>query len=117
MAHTDGSARAVPTTLERSRDMMRRKMVVGAGSAAILSMLAACGGSGDGGTVRAEDEDVWSIPATFIDCDAEGVDPAGCVGPGEEDEYAALAAEDVSEPWQICVTVPHVKDPIWVASN
>lgn len=52
----------------------------------------------------------------FIDCDAPGI-TAGCVGDGEEGEYSSLEASDVSQPWQICVTVPHLKDPIWVATN
>jgi protein TorT len=96
--------------------MTRRTTLISAGTIAALSLLTACGGSEDA-AVRAQDEGVWTIDATFIDCDADGVDPAGCIGPGEQDSYTALAADAVTEPWQLCITVPHLKDPVWVASN
>ncbi|MCW2574171.1 MAG: sugar transporter substrate-binding protein [Modestobacter sp.] len=98
--------------------MTRRNSLLGAGTLGMLTLITACGGgsSADSG-VRAQDEGVWSIDATFIDCDAAGVDPAGCVGPGEQGTYTALAADKVTKPWNICITVPHLKDPIWVASN
>jgi protein TorT len=89
-----------------------------AGSAGVVLALlgaAACGGNASS-EVRAEDKEVWTIPASFIDCDAEGV-AAGCVGEGVDGEYTALDPSEVTKPWNLCVTVPHVKDPIWVASN
>ncbi|MDO8307480.1 MAG: TMAO reductase system periplasmic protein TorT [Actinomycetota bacterium] len=61
-------------------------------------------------------DDAWSVPATFIDCDAAGIEP-GCVGEGTAGTYTSLDSAAVTTPWRVCVTVPHLKDPIWVAVN
>ncbi|GAA1789759.1 TMAO reductase system periplasmic protein TorT [Planosporangium flavigriseum] len=53
----------------------------------------------------------------MIDCDAPDVDPKGCAGKATEGTYTSLARSDVTKPWKICITVPHLKDPIWVAQN
>ncbi|KWX68620.1 hypothetical protein ASJ79_17025 [Mycobacterium sp. NAZ190054] len=84
------------------------------GACLLAAATAACGS--DTVDVRAEDEQAWSAPAVFTDCDAPGIE-AGCVGEGVDGEYSSLEASDVTQPWQICVTVPHLKDPIWVATN
>lgn len=94
--------------------MSARQIIGILGAAGLLTVTAGCGG--DSAEVREEDNETYTVPAVFIDCDAAGVEP-GCVGDGEEGEYTGLAPSEVSEPWRICVTVPHVKDPIWVASN
>lgn len=96
--------------------MKRSTRVLGVAAVAALALLAAACGDDSSGEVRAEDKEVWSVDATFIDCDAAGIEP-GCVGEGEEGEYTSLDPADVSDPWELCVTVPHLKDPIWVASN
>jgi protein TorT len=98
--------------------MARRSRLIGAAGALFsLVALAACGNSGGGSPQAAADETAdWTIPATFIDCQATGVE-RGCIGKGVEDTYTPLAKSDVTKPWKICVTVPHLKDEIWVAVN
>jgi protein TorT len=98
--------------------MARRSRLVGAAGALFsLAVLAACGSSGGGSKQAAADETAnWTIPATFIDCQAKGVE-RGCIGQGVEDTYTPLTKADVTKPWKICVTVPHLKDEIWVAVN
>ena len=60
--------------------------------------------------------DSWSVPATFVDCNAADIEP-GCVGQGVSGTYTSLNSSGVTAPWRVCVTVPHLKDPIWVAAN
>lgn len=95
---------------------MTTQRALGIAGACVLVAAAAACGADKAAEVRAEDEQAWTAPAVFIDCDAPGIEP-GCVGEGVEGEYASLDAADVTNPWQICVTVPHLKDPIWVATN
>lgn len=94
--------------------MTATRVVASIGIGAVLAATAACGS--DSADVREADKEAWTVPAVFIDCDGPGVQP-GCVGEGEEGEYSSLDASEVAQPWQICVTVPHLKDPIWVATN
>ncbi|HEV7823306.1 MAG TPA: TMAO reductase system periplasmic protein TorT [Mycobacteriales bacterium] len=93
---------------------MPRRLVGTAGALLSLSLLAACGTASE--PAAPESKEVWSIPATFVDCDAEGLEP-GCIGPGEEGTYTSLEQGDVTRPWKICTTVPHLKDEVWVAVN
>ncbi|HEY0359717.1 MAG TPA: TMAO reductase system periplasmic protein TorT, partial [Mycobacteriales bacterium] len=97
--------------------MARRSRLMGAAGALFsLVALAACGSSGGGSKQAAAETADWTIPATFIDCQAKGVE-RGCIGKGVEETYTPLTKADVTKPWKICVTVPHLKDEIWVAVN
>ncbi|GAA1822700.1 TMAO reductase system periplasmic protein TorT [Planosporangium flavigriseum] len=89
-----------------------------AGATGALLSLALLGGCGSKSPAepKADETADWSIPATFIDCDAAGVE-RGCIGKGEEGTYKPLAASDITKPWKICATVPHLKDEVWVAVN
>lgn len=97
-----------------------RRLLVACASVMVLGILAACGNAGGKPAASGSsgnDGKPWSAPAVMIDCDAPGVDPKGCAGPATEGTYTSLARSDVTKPWKICITVPHLKDPIWVAQN
>src|SRR5690349_12366525 len=100
----------VPEALSmKGKWMTQTTRLAGAALVALtMAGLAACGDDAKG-EVRAQDEKVWTVPATFTDCDAPDIKP-GCVGEGEEGEYTGLEASDVTKPWRICATVPHLKD-------
>ena len=104
--------------------MKRTRLQMFGVSAAALVALAGCssgqagndpGGSADGAEGSAGES--WTIPVLFTDCSADGVDPAGCVGPGEETEYTSLSRDEVTEAWSLCAVFPHLKDSIWISSN
>ncbi|WP_396642384.1 TMAO reductase system periplasmic protein TorT [Microbacterium sp.] len=82
---------------------------------ALISLTACSGTTEPGGETEALDG--FSVAATFIDCESAEVDPEGCIGPGIEGTYESLSPDDVTEPWELCSTVPHLKDPLWVAYN
>jgi protein TorT len=92
------------------------KLAGAAGALLSLALLAACGTNSSSKQTKAAETDNWSIGASFVDCEASGVE-RGCIGKGEEGTYTPLAPGDVSKPWKICATVPHLKDEVWVAVN
>lgn len=71
-----------------------------------------------GDEVRAAlQQDAWWYPALSVDCEAPDTEAAGCVGERIEGVYNAIPSSDVSEEWTVCMVVPHLKDPYWVAVN
>jgi protein TorT len=96
------------------------KLVAGTGALLSLVLLAACGtgtsSTSTQSTSKVDETADWTIPATFVDCDAKNVE-RGCIGKGEEGTYKPLAPSDLTKPWKICATVPHLKDEVWVAVN
>jgi protein TorT len=100
-----------------------RRALLATITAIALSVLAACAGDAEGtGTdggkeTSAASGKAWSIPAVMIDCDSPEVDRNGCAGDATEGTYTSLDRSEVTKPWKICITVPHLKDPIWVANN
>ncbi|HEV7957406.1 MAG: sugar transporter substrate-binding protein [Microbacteriaceae bacterium] len=95
---------------------MRTKHLAILVAAVSIYSLTACSGS-SGTAAEAELVADLSVDATFIDCDAADVEPAGCIGAGTEGTYTSLAANEVTQPWELCSTVPHLKDPLWIAYN
>jgi protein TorT len=121
--------------------MLRARRLKVAAALAAAAMAAAACGEGDGGASGAAFDaskpvpgsdagsydapsaevrealsaDPWWYPALFIDCDA--TDAAGCVGERTEGVYNAIPSDLVTEDWQVCVVMPHLKDPYWVAAN
>lgn len=59
----------------------------------------------------------WWHPVLFVDCDAPDTTAAGCVGQSIPGVYEALPVADVSQQWNICVVIPHLKDTYWLAFN
>ena len=122
--------------------MATRKMFALGAAALTAFSLTACGGSDETGTgggydasqpvpgstegshdASAEEikaalqQDAWWYPAQFVDCEADGTDPAGCNGPSTDGVYNAIPAKLATETWRICAVLPHVKDPYWVAAD
>jgi periplasmic protein TorT len=54
----------------------------------------------------------------FTDCQASDTTPDGCT-PGTETPgvYTPLPVSEITEPWNICISFPHLKDAYWLASN
>ena len=67
------------------------------------------------------DQENWAFPVTFIDCTSPDVDPNGCVPKTPDAEipgvYTPLPVAEITQPWNVCVSFPHLKDAYWVASN
>jgi protein TorT len=65
--------------------------------------------------IEAED---WAFPVQFTDCTASDTDPDGCT-PGTEvpGVYTPLPVSEITQPWNICISFPHLKDAYWIASN
>lgn len=78
--------------------------------AAVIS-LTGCGAAGQ--TPQGPDQaapgasDDWTIPAHFTQLD----------GTVETADYKALSPDEVTQPWNVCVLFPHVKDALWVSAN
>lgn len=64
---------------------------------------------------QALSQDPWWYPSLFVDCDGPDTDKKGCNGPAKEGVYNAIPSNLVSKSWRICVALPHLKDPYWVA--
>jgi protein TorT len=62
-------------------------------------------------------EDAWWYPAQFVDCKDGATDPAGCNGENTDGVYNAIPKDLVSDEYQVCAVLPHVKDPYWVATD
>jgi protein TorT len=65
--------------------------------------------------IEAED---WAFPVQFTDCQASDTAPEGCT-PGTEIPgiYTPLPVAEITQPWNICISFPHLKDAYWLASN
>jgi protein TorT len=107
---------------------VRKRMTILSSLAAMVVALAAltgCGGSSDAssdttataaGTTAAPATD-WSYRAEFVDCTAAATDKKGCVGEKIAGTYNALPKADITKQWNICASLPHLKDAYWLAVN
>ena len=70
------------------------------------------------GKVIAPENPDWAFPVQFTDCNAADTEKEGC-NPGTETPgvYTPLPTDQITQPWNICVSFPHLKDAYWVASN
>lgn len=101
--------------------MKRTIRLIGLTAAVLLTVSACADGGGDDGGNESVDPgtqgEAWTIPVLLTDCTSPEVDPAGCVGEGEEVEYTSLSRDEVTEAWSICATLPHLKDSVWIGNN
>jgi protein TorT len=95
----------------------------------VLLALAAAGvgcGSSDSGsstgastaagtTAAADAKPGWTVDAEFIDCEAATTEAKGCEGEKVPGTYEALPTGTASKEYNICVSLPHLKDAYWVA--
>lgn len=56
--------------------------------------------------------DDWAVPIEVIDCSTPG-----CEGNRTPSIYTPLKPADLSEKWDLCTVLPHVKDPYWLGQN
>ncbi len=54
----------------------------------------------------------WAVPIEVIDCQTPG-----CEGTRTASVYTPLAPSDLTQEWNLCAVLPHVKDPYWVGQN
>jgi protein TorT len=56
----------------------------------------------------------WSYPAEFINC--KTATPNGCNSNKKvSGSYTPLPVSQITKPWKICVSFPHLKDPYWLS--
>jgi protein TorT len=111
--------------MERGRAI--RRLALGLMAVAATAAAVGCGssssdgggsGGSDGGataTTKAASTPGWKVNAEFIDCKASSSTPKGCDGTKVPGTYEALPGGSTSEPWRVCVSLPHLKDAYWVA--
>ncbi|MFC5338030.1 TMAO reductase system periplasmic protein TorT [Leucobacter denitrificans] len=59
--------------------------------------------------VKAVTSDDWAVPVEIIDCGEPG-----CDGERTQSVYTPLSPDEITEDWELCAVVPHVKDPYWL---
>lgn len=59
----------------------------------------------------------WWYPVVNVDCDAPDTQPEGCVGETVEGVYNPLLVSEITQKWNVCVVIPHLKDAYWVGAS
>lgn len=54
----------------------------------------------------------WAVPVEIINCEEPG-----CDGDRTQSVYTPLATDEITEDWELCAVLPHVKDPYWLGIN
>lgn len=62
--------------------------------------------------IAAVTADDWAMPVEVINCDEPG-----CVAERTPSIYTPLATDEITEKWDVCAVIPHLKDPYWLGIN
>jgi protein TorT len=62
--------------------------------------------------IAAVTADDWAMPVEIINCDEPG-----CAADRTQSIYTPLATDEITEKWDLCAVIPHLKDPYWLGIN